>query len=286
VGPLSHFPPESPTPLNLGTRKDWDRFWSKVAPEPGSGCWMWIAGKYNTGYGVFGMGGKNWLAHRLSFTWANGHISPGLVIDHQVCSNRACVRPDHLSAVSQMENAGRELRNKLRICLTDGCDRSTKSKTGLCNPCHRKQRRAEETRTCSIPGCEGRWHSQDLCGKHYSEARRTGTLVRRQSRTLKSQSIAKSFTRLDHDTGCWVWCGSVQNEYGRYYFTDDLGVLRSRAGHRAVWEEIRGPIPDGMVLDHTVCGNKLCCNPDHLEVVTLAENTARAMKSRRRSSRD
>ena len=286
VGPLPDFPPQRPAHLVVGNDKDWDRFWSKVVAEPGSGCWTWIAGKFNTGYGLFGLDRRNWLAHRLALTWMQGHIKPGLVVDHFVCSNRACVRPDHLRVVTQSENAGREMRNERRVCSMEGCDRLTKSGSGLCNPCYRKKRRSEESRKCSVSGCEGKWHSQDLCGKHYSEARKLGTLTRKQSRVSSQGSIAKSFTRLDGATGCWIWIGHVEEGgYGRFYFTDSTGVPGTLAGHRAVWEEVRGPIPDGMVLDHKVCANKLCCNPDHLEIVTLEENTARSMRTLRTSKR-
>jgi hypothetical protein len=44
--------------------------------------------------------------------------------------------------------------------------------------------------------------------------------------------------------------------------------------HRAVWELLRGPIPEGLVLDH-LCRNKACCNPAHLQVVTVEENASR-----------
>jgi hypothetical protein len=35
-----------------------------------------------------------------------------------------------------------------------------------------------------------------------------------------------------------------------------------------------GPILDGLVIDH-LCSVRRCCNPDHLEAVTNAENTRR-----------
>ena len=44
--------------------------------------------------------------------------------------------------------------------------------------------------------------------------------------------------------------------------------------HRVAYEELVGPIPDGLVLDH-LCRNRRCCNPEHLEPVTDGENTRR-----------
>lgn len=42
--------------------------------------------------------------------------------------------------------------------------------------------------------------------------------------------------------------------------------------HRIAYELFVGPIPRGMVVDHT-CRVRCCVNPDHLQLVTLAENT-------------
>lgn len=49
---------------------------------------------------------------------------------------------------------------------------------------------------------------------------------------------------------------------------------RSTQAHRAVYELFRGPIPDGMVLDH-LCRVRACVNPTHLEPVTNWENVKR-----------
>jgi hypothetical protein len=44
--------------------------------------------------------------------------------------------------------------------------------------------------------------------------------------------------------------------------------------HRASYELHVGPIPEPLELDHT-CNNKACFNPEHLELVTHAENMRR-----------
>ena len=40
-----------------------------------------------------------------------------------------------------------------------------------------------------------------------------------------------------------------------------------------------GPIPAGMVIDH-LCRNRNCVRPDHLEVVTPAQNTRRGVPAK------
>lgn len=78
-----------------------ERFWTKVRKT--SGCWLWTAGKRGGGYGSFYLDGRNRAAHRVSYEWANGPIPADLVVDH-VCRTPACVRPDHLRAVTQRDN--------------------------------------------------------------------------------------------------------------------------------------------------------------------------------------
>ncbi len=80
--------------------------------------------------------------------------------------------------------------------------------------------------------------------------------------------------RIDADGDCWEWTGAKhESGYGRYRMGGRDG--RFWYVHRLVWELLVGPIPDGLHIDH-LCRNRLCCNPDHLEPVTPAENTRRS----------
>jgi hypothetical protein len=70
---------------------------------------------------------------------------------------------------------------------------------------------------------------------------------------------------------CWLFTGPA-DPYGR------LGKGPERFVHRLGWKLLRGPIPDGMELHH-LCGIHICWNPDHLQVVTHAQNLAYERKT-------
>lgn len=69
---------------------------------------------------------------------------------------------------------------------------------------------------------------------------------------------------------CWHWLGYHNPAgYGRMKWGDGWVLT-----HRHTYQQMVGPIPDGLVLDH-LCRNRWCCNPAHVEPVTVAENNRR-----------
>jgi hypothetical protein len=84
-------------------------------------------------------------------------------------------------------------------------------------------------------------------------------------------SLAARFWKKVHVTdGCWLWQGALSKDgYGRFSFDHTYAYA-----HRWAYEYMRGPIRDGLTLDH-LCRNRGCVNPDHLEPVTIRENTLR-----------
>jgi len=88
-------------------------------------------------------------------------------------------------------------------------------------------------------------------------------------RTLEERLWAK----VDKKESCWLWTGSLQ---GSGYATIRLGGRGSKfqMAHRAAYEILRGPIPDGLQLDH-LCRVRHCVNPDHLEPVSGRTNLLR-----------
>lgn len=72
-------------------------------------------------------------------------------------------------------------------------------------------------------------------------------------------------------SGCVLWTGALGG--GGYGYISLPGRKLVRV-HRAMWELMNGPIPEGMVIDH-LCRVRRCVNVAHLEVVTHRTNTLR-----------
>lgn len=75
---------------------------------------------------------------------------------------------------------------------------------------------------------------------------------------------------------CWLWTGAtngvgygVISYQGKRWYT-----------HRLSYTVCRGPIPEGLVIDH-LCGQTLCFSPEHLDPVTKRVNSVRALVEQR-----
>lgn len=89
-----------------------------------------------------------------------------------------------------------------------------------------------------------------------------------------------SYVEMIPECGCWIWTGSTNGNKKHPEY--DYGKIKSgpknspshRYAHRVAYELFRGPIPEGMNLDH-LCRTRLCVNPWHLQICTGPENTRR-----------
>lgn len=77
--------------------------------------------------------------------------------------------------------------------------------------------------------------------------------------------------------GCWLWQGKnyVGGRGGHLKYGTISLAGKGWLVHRAAYSVLKGPIPEGLTLDH-LCRVTLCVNPDHLEPVTLRENIQRS----------
>jgi hypothetical protein len=108
--------------------------------------------------------------------------------------------------------------------------------------------------------------------------------------TPATERCKKYFTA-GRPNDCWPWTGAI-SPYG-YGLIGRPGP--STLAHRVVYEALRGePVPLESDLDHTchtadeacvagrACVHRRCVNPNHLEIVTSAENMRRSGERRRR----
>jgi len=82
-------------------------------------------------------------------------------------------------------------------------------------------------------------------------------------------------------SACWEWLGA-RSDAGYGQIRADKPDWTVMYAHRLAYELERDEIPHGLHIDH-LCKNRRCCNPWHLEPVTLAENNKRAHAGATRS---
>jgi hypothetical protein len=77
-----------------------------------------------------------------------------------------------------------------------------------------------------------------------------------------------------YKTPCHIW--QWAHHKAGYGVMRDNG--RVRPAHCIEYEKVHGPIPKKMYIDH-LCRVPACINPDHLEMVTNAENVRRGLRA-------
>src|SRR5215831_14708172 len=124
----------------------------------------------------------------------------------------------------------------------------------------------EETKTC------------ERCGKEFGpRGRSRADFAKRRfcghecSGQQHRNTIDDVFKKLivNQKTGCHVWVGTIlSNGYGQVRLNNHWAMV-----HRVVWEHYKGPIPEGLQIDHT-CKVRNCANVEHLRMVTSRVNNA------------
>lgn len=88
---------------------------------------------------------------------------------------------------------------------------------------------------------------------------------------------ARFWKKVDKSGGpgaCWLWLASCQyGGHGQFQANRMGEPKRVVQAHRWAFEELNGPIPEGMVVRHA-CDNPPCVNPAHLLLGSQVDNVA------------
>ena len=96
------------------------------------------------------------------------------------------------------------------------------------------------------------------------------------NKSIATPASVRVWNKVTKTNECWIWTGSVNHKgYGQIKDGSQRdGTKRMRIVHRVVYESLRGPIPEGLDIDH-LCRVHACVNPAHLDPVTRRENLMR-----------
>lgn len=138
---------------------------------------------------------------------------------------------------------------------------------------------AKPKKTCSFPGCTKPYCAKGLCNSHWAQQARGRELTPITTLETPEDRFERNIRR-DLESGCWVWIGAGSGKfYNKESGEGGYGQLRihgkSWMAHRWAYEQrygVRLDVED--TLDH-LCRNTRCCNPEHLEKVSRAENIER-----------
>lgn len=88
------------------------------------------------------------------------------------------------------------------------------------------------------------------------------------ARVMNEEQLSRFWSKISRagSDECWPWLRSKSKGYGRFWLDGGL-----KSAHILSYELLVGPVPDGLVLDHT-CRNRACVNPAHLRPVTRLIN--------------
>jgi hypothetical protein len=142
----------------------------------------------------------------------------------------------------------------------------------------RLQKRVE----CVVVTCHDLAHSAGYCVRHLTRVKAYGTIHPVTARLDPMRYFWTQVSVPETPDGCWIWTGpTTALGYGRAQFCRNLTPAKSEMAHRVAYEIYNGPLPltddpRNLPLDH-LCRNHPCVNPEHLEPVTVGENTRRGL---------
>ncbi len=124
------------------------------------------------------------------------------------------------------------------------------------------------------------------CSMHWARQKRHGSpfVVKNNSGGTMMERFTRTTER--RDDGCLEFTGHISKQYG-YGVFPTVGTSIAQA-HRWIWEQLRGPIPEGMTIDHLChneaagrgecsglgkdCPHRRCVDVEHMAVKSIIDN--------------
>lgn len=196
---------------------------------------------------------ENGTFERVMKTFNKGKLKTYTIVNDRGLTLR-CTPKHKLLTTKGWKTVGEILKNNLTVVFKD-----TKELVSLAPPKVEKPV-TEEIRETNIPGYwvsnlgrvfttktkKGKGHGRDGINPYGTELRVMVTMVNRHERVKLTYK----------------------------------GSRQVYSVHRLVWEAFKGPIPEGMIIDH-INGNGCCNWITNLQVITYSENTRRAFTMNR-----
>lgn len=297
-------------------------FWNiiiKKGNRQENGCLLWTGYCAETGYGHITIRKRGYAVHRLSY-WIHNDIEKipnenenreRLLIRH-LCNNENCFEPTHLKLGSQFENdyddkiangtlkrgashynasITEEVARKIKLSKKDKNDHEYKTQKQRANEfgvslhtiksidCGKSWAFIPDANgnTSSIRKIKARKHRIHAKDKIWTNEMFEEAKKRLFIRSKLSEEIKKPFV----DTSCRLWTGNISkcgygriNIYGKTISTHILACEIKEGKHK----------PKNLVTRH-LCGNKLCCEPEHMQFGSSKENAIDTVKHGKSNSK-